>query len=95
MTHIGTEAPIAWASSEEARRFQTRWAEVQAGFVSDPRGALQRADALVSDLVSLMTVRLTEERRSLQARWEPAETPTETLRVVMQRYRDVFEGLLE
>ena len=80
-------------SDEESRRFQARWDEIQAGFVADPRGALAHADDLVGDAVEAMSERVHEERRALRGRWHPEETPTESLRVSMQGYRELFSGL--
>jgi hypothetical protein len=80
-------------SQEESRRFQSRWDELQAGFVDDPRGSLDGADQLLSDVHDAATRRVEEERRALKGRWEPEDTPTETLRVSMQTYRDLFNSL--
>jgi hypothetical protein len=81
-------------SPEEARRFQARWQEIQSGFVGDPRGALERADALLGDAVDRFQSRLNEERRSLQSRWQPGDTPTESLRTSLQMYRELLDGVL-
>jgi hypothetical protein len=89
-------APVQRAtrlSDEESRRFQARWDEIQAGFVADPRAALAHADDLVGDAVEAMTQRIHEERRALRGRWHPEETPTESLRVSMQGYRELFSDL--
>lgn len=94
MTQLETRRGNAWLSSEEVRRFHSRWEELQAGFVPDPRGALQHADSLLADAVDRVTARFMEERRALQARWEPDETPTESLRISLQSYRDLLEALL-
>jgi hypothetical protein len=83
-----------WLSREEERRYAARWEEIQAGFVGDPRGALERADQLVADVLERVTARYAEERRALHGRWDPAETPTESLRTSLQSYRDMFEALL-
>jgi hypothetical protein len=81
-------------SDEENRRFQARWEDVQAAFVSDPRTALERADALVADAVERLQARYAEERRALKGRWEPDQTPTESLRTSLQMYRGLLDSLL-
>lgn len=94
MTTTEPAARLGLLSQEEVRRFHARWEEAQAGFVPDPRAAVAHADALVADLVDRVAARFAEERRALQARWHPPETPTESLRVSLQSYRNLFEALL-
>ena len=92
-----TPAPITIMrlSPEAARRFQARWDEIQAGFVTDPRGALASADDLVRDNVDALAQSVAEERNALRGRWDPADTPTESLRTSLHGYRNLFLGLLE
>jgi hypothetical protein len=72
-----------------------RWDEVQAGFVDDPRNAVQNAHGLVTDLVDELTDTFTRERGTLESQWSGGREPdTETLRVALQRYRDFFNRLL-
>jgi hypothetical protein len=72
-----------------------RWDEVQAGFVDDPRSAVQNAHGLVTDLVDELTDTFTRERGTLESQWSGGREPdTETLRVALQRYRDFFNRLL-
>ena len=89
-SRVGRETRL---SDEESLRFQARWDEIQAGFVTDPRGALAHADDLVGDVVEAASQRIFEERRALRGRWHPEDTPTESLRVSMQAYRELFLGV--
>jgi hypothetical protein len=75
--------------------YRSRWTEVQARFVDDPRGTVKEADALVNDVVQRLTQTFTDERASLESQWsEGKDASTEDLRVAMQRYRSFFARLL-
>ena len=84
-----TQAEAAYESprlsQEEGRRFQSRWDELQAGFVDDPRGSLDGADQLLSDVHEAATRRVDEERRALKGRWQPEDTGPQ---VAGATYRD-------
>lgn len=75
--------------------FHSRWTEVQAAFVDDPRECVQKADGLVSDVVDRLTAGFTQARSGLEEQWSRGEqVSTEDLRLALQRYRDFFERLL-
>ena len=75
--------------------FHSRWTEVQAAFVDDPRDCVQKADGLVSDVVDRLTAGFTQARSGLEEQWSRGEqVSTEDLRLALQRYRDFFERLL-
>jgi len=75
--------------------YRSRWTEVQARFVDDPRGTVKEADALVNDVMQRLTQTFTDERALLESQWsEGKEASTEDLRVAMQRYRSFFARLL-
>ena len=68
---------------------------MQVGFVDEPRGSVQEADALVAELMQRLAQTFSDERTSLEAQWEQgADVSTEDLRVAMQRYRSFFDRLL-
>jgi hypothetical protein len=80
---------------DELGTYRTRWDEVQARFVDDPRGTVKDADALVNDVMQRLTQTFTNERSSLESQWsEGKDASTEDLRVAMQRYRSFFARLL-
>ncbi len=82
--------------SDELQGFRSRWEEVQAGFVDEPREAVQRADELVSDLMTKLTSGFDQTRSGLEEQWnEGEEASTEDLRVALTRYRAFFNRLLK
>lgn len=101
----GTVSGAATTAAEEQRRplladeeldgFRGRWDAVQVGFVDEPRGSVQQADALVAELMQRLAQTFSDERTSLESRWEQgADVSTEDLRVALQRYRSFFDRLL-
>lgn len=101
----GTAPGTATPATEEQRRplladeeldgFRGRWDAVQVGFVDEPRGSVQQADALVAELMQRLAQTFSDERTSLESQWEQgADVSTEDLRVAMQRYRSFFDRLL-
>jgi hypothetical protein len=82
-------------AGEDADRFRSRWQEVQAGFVDEPRQAVQDADGLVADLMQRLAATFSDERASLESQWDSGQdASTEDLRVALQRYRSFFDRLL-
>jgi hypothetical protein len=75
--------------------FNSRWSEIQTGFVDEPRRAVQQADALVSDVISRIADSFGRERTQLEQQWDRGDNvSTEDLRVALQRYRSFFSRLL-
>ena len=69
---------------------------MQAGFVDEPREAVQRADELVSDLMTKLTSGFDQTRSGLEEQWNKGEeASTEDLRVALTRYRAFFNRLLK
>src|SRR5262249_37062311 len=82
-------------SSVESSRFHSRWTDVQTGFVDEPRKAVEKADALVAEVIQRLATIFAEEREKLEQQWAKGdEVDTEDLRVALQRYRSFFERLL-
>ena len=82
-------------ADDDLAGLRARWNDVQAGFVDDPRACVQKADGLVSDVVTRLTSGLTEARSRLEHQWgRGEEASTEDLRVALTRYREFFERLL-
>ncbi|MFI6450438.1 hypothetical protein ACIBF6_02705 [Streptosporangium amethystogenes] len=72
-----------------------RWQEVQAGFVDDPRDAVQRADSLLDEVTSSFRNALEARATELQGRWKNTEkNDTEDLRTALRDYRATLEQLL-
>jgi len=89
------DQPAPLLSDSEADVFLRRWREVQAGFIDDPRAAVQDGDGLVTELMRSLTDRFGEQKRALEERWSSGGQPeTEQLRRALQDYRSFFERLL-
>lgn len=75
--------------------FNTRWTDIQTGFVDEPRRSVQQADALVQDIIKRIGDTFGNERSQLERQWDSgANVSTEDLRVALQRYRSFFSRLL-
>ena len=85
-------AGLGFAGDHE--RFVARWQEIQAGFVDEPRRAVQDADALVVDMMDRLARMLASERDQLESAGETGKVSTEDLRQGLRRYRTLFERLL-
>src|SRR5687768_9382367 len=55
--------------NDELGGYRTRWESIQAGFVDQPRAAVEEADALVSQVVTRLTEVFTRERSTLESQW--------------------------
>jgi hypothetical protein len=86
--------PAGLASVGDQERFVARWQEIQAGFVDEPRRAVQDADALVVDMMDQLARMLASEREQLESLGATGQVSTEDLRQGLQRYRALFERLL-
>lgn len=74
---------------------RSRWQEVQAGFVDEPRRAVEQADELVAHAMKTLAETFAAERANLEHQWDRGEDiSTEDLRVALQRYRAFFGRLL-
>jgi hypothetical protein len=86
--------PAGLASADGQERFVARWQEIQAGFVDEPRRAVEDADALVVDMMDRLARMLADERERLGSFGERGQVSTEDLRQGLQRYRALYEWLL-
>ena len=79
----------------ELQRFRSRWDQVQASFVDDPRRAVQDADNLVASMVKRIAEQFAEQRGKLEGQWSRGDdVTTEELRRGLRQYRSFFERLL-
>jgi hypothetical protein len=91
----GEDRPTALFAEEEASGLRQRWLDVQTEFVDDPRQAVQRADALVAELMQQLAETFASERSDLEQQWDRGgEVSTEDLRIALRRYRSFFDRLL-
>jgi hypothetical protein len=79
----------------EINDFRSRWSNVQAGFVDEPRLCVQEADQLVATVMQRLAEGFANERGSLEKQWDSGDNvSTEDLRIALQRYRAFFGRLL-
>lgn len=89
------EPRAALLDAEELSTVLSRWREIQARFVDEPRSAVQGADALVADLMQRLSRMFAAERDQLESRWAGGtDVSTEDLRQSLLRYRSFLERLL-
>jgi hypothetical protein len=82
-------------SPNEAKDFRARWDTIQAGFVDEPRGAVEQADSLVAGTMKRLAEIFADERAKLEGQWDRGENvSTEDLRLALRRYRSFFGRLL-
>jgi hypothetical protein len=96
-TETGTESSTddSLFARDDLSGLRSRWDDVQAAFVDDPKECVQKADALVSEVVEQLTTGFSEARSRLEAQWDRGEeASTEVLRVTLKRYREFFQRLL-
>ena len=86
--------PAGPTPAGDQERFVARWQEIQAGFVDEPRRAVQDADALVVDMMDRLARMLASERDQLESLGATGQVSTEDLRQGLRRYRALFERLL-
>jgi len=92
-TNTGSSTSLL--NREESEHFRTRWNEIQGIFVDEPRSAVEQADALVTEVIELITQTFANEHRTLEGQWNHGnEVSTEDLRMVLQRYRSFFNSLV-
>jgi hypothetical protein len=90
-----TSTDQALFADHELSDLQSRWANVQAAFVDDPKDSVQQADGLVNDVVEKITSSFSQARSQLEEQWSRGEdASTEDLRVALTRYREFFQRLL-
>jgi hypothetical protein len=79
----------------QLRELQSKWNDIQTGFVDEPRSAVQHADSLVASAMRQLAEAFARERSQLEQQWSRGDTvSTEDLRVAFQRYRSFFRRIL-
>ncbi|MGW3357339.1 hypothetical protein ACWDFL_18240, partial [Streptomyces bungoensis] len=99
--HAGTaeaaEAPLL--AHEESERFEERLRQTVAGFVDEPRAAVEEADRELEEIAARFSEAVTRRRRTLRMSWQggddrPTESDTERLRLALRDYRELAGRLL-
>ncbi len=82
-------------AKQDAEAFRTDWKSIQAGFVDEPRRAVEQADKLVAEVIQRLAKVFADERSTLEADWSAAgDVDTEQFRLALRRYRSFFDRLL-
>ena len=90
---VTNETPLL--AADVVNGLRTRWTDIQAGFVDEPRRAVEQADALVADAIKRLAETFANERNQLEGQWDRgSDVSTEDLRQALQRYRSFFSRLL-
>jgi hypothetical protein len=80
---------------QELPELRNRWDGIQAGFVDQPRKAVEEADSLVASTMKRLAEVFAQERAKLEGQWDRGDNvSTEDLRLALQRYRSFFHRLL-
>jgi hypothetical protein len=94
----GAAAPAPLLPPDERERLGQRLQHALAGFVDDPRRAVEEAAAILDDAGERITASLAEQRRTLRESGSGAASgsadDTEELRVALRKYRETTERLL-
>jgi len=87
------ETPLL--AGDVVNELRTRWTDIQAGFVDEPRRAVEQADSLVAEAIKRLAETFANERNQLEGQWDRGgDVSTEDLRQALQRYRSFFSRLL-
>jgi hypothetical protein len=92
---VSTPRDTPLLATDVVNQLQSQWTEIQAGFVDEPRRAVERADGLVADAIKRLAETFANERAQLEGQWDRGgDVSTEDLRQALQRYRSFFSRLL-
>jgi len=95
MDQSTAERNAALFPGTKAETFHSRWSDIQAGFVDEPRRAVEQADSLVAEVMQRLAQVFADERGRLEGQWDRGEaSDTEALRQALRRYRSFFDRLL-
>ncbi len=90
----GADGPLL----ADAAALRATWQRLQTGFVDDPRAAVTDAAAFVEHTAQALAGALRQRQKRLREMWDDGAdradaTDTEQLRLVMQRYRALFNQI--
>jgi hypothetical protein len=91
----GTTGPGPLLATNDTGDLHSQWTDIQAGFVDEPRVSVEKADALVAEVMKRVAEKFANERSRLEGQWSRGDNvSTEDLRVALQHYRSFFDRLL-
>jgi hypothetical protein len=71
----------------------SRWPEIQAMFVDDPRASVELAAGLTDDSIEALIGSLKERQHALLGSWQDSAAGTEELRTALRGYRSFWKRL--
>jgi hypothetical protein len=92
-TPAATAQPAALLASLDAESIRNRFLDIQAGFVDEPRQAVEEAGRFIDELVQQVIDALQAQRGQLQAPMAD-DASTEDLRLSLRAYRQFVDRLL-
>jgi Txe/YoeB family toxin of Txe-Axe toxin-antitoxin module len=81
-------APRQGEISSEMSDMRTRFDELQAEFIDDPKSAVKKAEKLMEDMFNKMRERMQSTHRDVEK-----TDDTEKLRLAMRTYRDMIDSI--
>src|SRR5581483_404961 len=84
---------VPGSAADAAASMSTRWHQIQAMFVDDPRACAESAAGLIDESVQALVASVREQQDSLLASWRGEDAGTEELRAVVRRYRAFWTRL--
>ncbi len=92
---VGASQETPLLAGDVVNELRKRWTDIQAGFVDEPRRAVEQADGLVAEAIKRLAETFANERNQLEGQWDRGgDVSTEDLRQALQRYRSFFSRLL-
>lgn len=92
---VEDEEVSALFADDACQALWKRWDDIQAGFVDEPRRAVEDADSLVAETMQQLANTFARERNNLEQQWGRGDNvSTEELRIAFRRYRSFFKRLL-
>jgi hypothetical protein len=89
---VAAEAPEALLGSLDGAGIRNRFLDIQAGFIDEPRQAVEEAGRFVDDLLRQVADSLQQQRGQLAGAGD--EASTEDLRLALRAYRQFVDRLL-
>jgi len=90
------DGSMALFPEDQVGELRARWDQIQAGFVDEPRGAVEKADALVAETISKLAEGFARTRAQLDQQWKRGDAvSTEDFRQALRQYRSFFTRLLK
>ncbi|MFB9239259.1 hypothetical protein ACFFWC_27630 [Plantactinospora siamensis] len=92
---VPTEPVTALFGADRATDFRNRWRDVQLRFVDDPKSAVGDAQGLVEEAIEALAAALASQKDELSS-WRQGDShDTEQLRVLVRRYRDFLDRVVD